>query len=983
MTSGSYIRGYQEGEHPQKLRGNKTEDQKMVQLSPSPAQDVSPPSERSEEAKGSPKSASPSGLSALQLALSTSTVTYHSYDTYIEDGLICLKHKIRNIEKKRLKLEDYKKRLKNGEALNKDQMDAVEKYDEVIHNLAFAKELQKTLGDLTQDLLRSQKKVARREQVMRTETERKRLATVLQVHHILQSLQQEHVRKDLRSGLNRAPFLPSRDLEHLLDLAALLGCKRDESVSLEDQMEQAANVYWELIEGQDLPVGETTYKHMKEVLSRLMDCGYFEHIPVPRSEGLEEAVEQLTRKAERPSKPSGSITVPPKLLSTNEVTTREFLNRCYLPETDFSGQGQNDQTRASKESYKADFMALKQQEPPDSWDMEFTEKPSSPPPVTQKPFRGAATFVPKEQATVQRPETKQRREKSKGPQDTKLAPKTEAAVEVFRFPSPLPEDPVQRKAQLQEMMEKIQGSFCFMQDSVLDREGSPTNAHSRSFRSSPRPSTPTAAQNEPASPVSPLSKALHSTPLPSRILPIDAKIGLTNGDHSLNNSDLDLTADEVAHENVQLSASEGLSSPSLFHRESILSSSLAEDPPNKTPVSQASVQSPCNGVAKALSHPPLPFSSPPSIHTLSMTAAPFQNVPTVFKVNAPLPPRRDSDLKSEPGAFPDPNSLTVTTASTQTPPEFGGLDTDQLQPVSVSSYHSESPVSNGGQVYLSPGQTGGPPPRSSQPYYGRGSTRGMARGGRGLVHSPGGHRGGLEGFRTGLRSPAGSYIPQPHAAREVLYGVQDGGYHQGYKRGGMTGGPRNHSRAAWSDSSQVSSPERDGDPYASVDSGHGDSRCMTPIDVPVAGQGPTLMPVHVYPMPPPMRVAFSAARTVNFTPGTLDQTIVFDLLHSNLGDTFDMHLGRFLCPVDGTYAFFFHILKLAINVPLYVNLMRNEEVMVSAYANDGAPDHETASNHAVLQLYQGDRVWLRLHRGAIYGSSWKYSTFSGYLLYQD
>ncbi|XP_061085071.1 importin-8-like [Conger conger] len=553
----------------------------MVQLSPSPAQDVSPPSERSEEAKGSPKSASPSGLSALQLALSTSTVTYHSYDTYIEDGLICLKHKIRNIEKKRLKLEDYKKRLKNGEALNKDQMDAVEKYDEVIHNLAFAKELQKTLGDLTQDLLRSQKKVARREQVMRTETERKRLATVLQVHHILQSLQQEHVRKDLRSGLNRAPFLPSRDLEHLLDLAALLGCKRDESVSLEDQMEQAANVYWELIEGQDLPVGETTYKHMKEVLSRLMDCGYFEHIPVPRSEGLEEAVEQLTRKAERPSKPSGSITVPPKLLSTNEVTTREFLNRCYLPETDFSGQGQNDQTRASKESYKADFMALKQQEPPDSWDMEFTEKPSSPPPVTQKPFRGAATFVPKEQATAQRPETKQRREKSKGPQDTKLAPKTEAAVEVFRFPSPLPEDPVQRKAQLQEMMEKIQGSFCFMQDSVLDREGSPTNAHSRSFRSSPRPSTPTAAQNEPASPVSPLSKALHSTPLPSRILPIDAKIGLTNGDHSLNNSDLDLTADEVAHENVQLSASEGLSSPSLFHRESILSSSLAEDPPNK------------------------------------------------------------------------------------------------------------------------------------------------------------------------------------------------------------------------------------------------------------------------------------------------------------------------------------------------------------------------------------------------------------------
>ncbi|KAG9342644.1 hypothetical protein JZ751_016081, partial [Albula glossodonta] len=104
----------------------------MVRLSSSPALDVSPPSEHSEETErhGSPKSASPSALSSLQLALSASTTTYQGYDTYIEDGLICLKHKIRNIEKKR---------------------DAVEKYEEVLHNLAFAKELQKTLGALSQD----------------------------------------------------------------------------------------------------------------------------------------------------------------------------------------------------------------------------------------------------------------------------------------------------------------------------------------------------------------------------------------------------------------------------------------------------------------------------------------------------------------------------------------------------------------------------------------------------------------------------------------------------------------------------------------------------------------------------------------------------------------------------------------------------------------------------------------------------------------
>uniref|UniRef100_A0A5F8GVL6 Caprin-2 n=1 Tax=Monodelphis domestica TaxID=13616 RepID=A0A5F8GVL6_MONDO len=178
-----------------------------------------------------------------------------------------------------------------------------------------------------------------------------------------------------------------------------------------------------------------------------------------------------------------------------------------------------------------------------------------------------------------------------------------------------------------------------------------------------------------------------------------------------------------------------------------------------------------------------------------------------------------------------------------------------------------------------------------------------------------------------------------------------------------------------------SSPERESEPAGSVDSGRGDSRSLTPVDV--ASPAAAILPVHVYPLPQQMRVAFSAARTSNLAPGTLDQPIVFDLLLNNLGETFDLQLGRFTCPVNGTYVFIFHMLKLAVNVPLYVNLMKNEEVLVSAYANDGAPDHETASNHAILQLFQGDQIWLRLHRGAVYGSSWKYSTFSGYLLYQD
>lgn len=57
---------------------------------------------------------------------------------------------------------------------------------------------------------------------------------------------------------------------------------------------------------------------------------------------------------------------------------------------------------------------------------------------------------------------------------------------------------------------------------------------------------------------------------------------------------------------------------------------------------------------------------------------------------------------------------------------------------------SECLVGSGGQIFLSPGQSGGTMGRSDQSYY-RGSVRGIARGGKGLAHSyfrsSGGHRG--------------------------------------------------------------------------------------------------------------------------------------------------------------------------------------------------------------------------------------------------
>lgn len=61
----------------------------MVQLSPPRSLDVTEEPEGQQEQR------------VENLEVST---TYQGYETYIEDGLICLKHKVRNLEKKKVRV---------------------------------------------------------------------------------------------------------------------------------------------------------------------------------------------------------------------------------------------------------------------------------------------------------------------------------------------------------------------------------------------------------------------------------------------------------------------------------------------------------------------------------------------------------------------------------------------------------------------------------------------------------------------------------------------------------------------------------------------------------------------------------------------------------------------------------------------------------------------------------------------------------------
>ncbi|XP_045144370.1 caprin-2 isoform X16 [Echinops telfairi] len=929
--------------------------------------------------------------SPLHSILSSAVSPAQAYETYIDNGLICLKHKIRNIEKKKLKLEDYKDRLKNGERLNPDQLEAVEKYDEVLHNLEFAKELQKTFSGLSQELLKAQKKAQRREHMLKLEAEKKKLRTVLQIQYVLQNLAQEHVQRDLREGLRGALYLPSKELDYLIKFSKLTCPERNESLSVEDQMEQSSLYFWDLLEGSEKAVVGTTYKHMKDLLNKLLNSRYFESIPVPQKAKEKEisAEEDMLIKSEKKKElmKTDSLTKSESLLELvqTEIQPQEFLNRRYLTEVDYSSK--QEEELSWEEDYarepnlcKCWAMLIE----PDSQEKKQESFKSWESPVKHQDLSNSAVSIeerkqeiPKLGFTLQ--EEQKRQEASK----------------------PKPTLGQWQQETLKSKVGYIQGEPMKLETpkpwvAQMQKEEDPEMPASKPWTSWTIPicEEQDSRQSEPLTPWEDrVESPKHSLTLRSQIT---AKSWGGTTASLIPNDQLLPRKFNTDPKDV----------PQPMHPPIGSSFTLPKDPALQKEQLQdlmTQIQGTCNFMQDSVldfdkPSSAIPLSQPPSAPPSSLIASTEQNLPSqndflqaplqVFNINVPLPPPKEQEVK-EPSYSPDYNQ-SFTTSSTQTPPQgqLPALHIEQtLLSQETASYQPDETiqVSNGSLPFY-PAQTN-VFPRPTQAFVSnQGSVRGCARGGRLLINSYQ-STGGYKGFDTFSGHPLianGNYSQLQFQTSDysgTSYSQRES-FLQCYKQGTPSSGPRGNSRG-WNDSSQVSSPERDCETFNSVDSEHGDSRSMTPMNVPVTNSTATVLPVHFYPLPQQMRVAFSAARTSNLAPGTLDQPIVFDLLLNNLGETFDLQLGRFNCPVNGTYVFIFHMLKLAVNVPLYVNLMKNEEVLVSAYANDGAPDHETASNHAILQLFQGDQIWLRLHRGAIYGSSWKYSTFSGYLLYQD
>uniref|UniRef100_A0A674AET9 Cell cycle associated protein 1a n=1 Tax=Salmo trutta TaxID=8032 RepID=A0A674AET9_SALTR len=567
--------------------------------------------------------------------------------------------KVRNMEKKKGKLDDYQAKKNKGERLNQDQLDALTKFQEVTNNLDFARELQKSFLSLGQEIQKAVKKSARREQLLREETEQRRLKAVLELQFLLDRLGDEQTRQDLKQPVAGSPLLTDGNLTALDSFYKLVGPERDHDVRLADQYEEASLHLWELLEGRDQAVAGTTYKALKETLDKVLLSGYFDRAQTHQNGVCEKEEEEEEEEEEE-----------------QQSVAHES-----------SGSGE---------------------QPAEPGNLPWTESLCRP--------RESVVNVLQHQALPQ------------------MTPEPHTVSPVSHTP-----DPVVRKQVVQDLMAQMQGTYNFMQDSMLEFDGHALD-----------PAIVLAQPMKPAQSVD-LQQMVHSE---SR-----------------------------------------LAQPSSVPESTQYVTSLSPRPApslNQASMSLSSEQSPAPSSLPS-AFPPV---STPHSGGINVNAAPFQSMQAVFNLNAPVPPTNEADgLKQFPSGYGQGFS-----SQAEHSVEEPDIQQDTLQSA-VGGFHTQDQVMSSAAGHQVQGPGFGRQGQSF--YNSRGTVpRGGPRNPRGMINgyrgSSNGFRGGYDGYRPPFsNTPNNGYGQQAQfstAPRDYSNSTyQREGYQPGYKRGAAQG-PRGCSR---------------------------------------------------------------------------------------------------------------------------------------------------------------------------------------------
>ncbi|CAH1400611.1 unnamed protein product [Nezara viridula] len=224
----------------------------------------------------------------------------------LRQGIVMVEHKIRNLEKRKAKLDGYRDLQKSGKDLNTDQLEAISKYDAVIQQLEFAKELSKHLTSLALDAVKNIKKQARKDAQEKAQQDLARTKEMLMLQEVLTSMGQDPIREDFLHGKAKVT-VTSEELQQIDELFIELTPKRDEPNAFQDMFQGPAEVMSHLLEGKNKETCGTTYAALKAKLLDIAKSGYFDNA---QPEPVEPVVEEVQQAVVPPVAEEAPVNVP-------------------------------------------------------------------------------------------------------------------------------------------------------------------------------------------------------------------------------------------------------------------------------------------------------------------------------------------------------------------------------------------------------------------------------------------------------------------------------------------------------------------------------------------------------------------------------------------------------------------------------------------------------------------------------------------------
>lgn len=162
-----------------------------------------------------------------------------------------------------------------------EQEKAISKYDEVIQQLALAKEFSKQFGDMAKNASKDAKREARNAVFSRQLQEKTKVRDVLMLQDLLLRLKESSVRNDFLNQRNGACLVSAEEMNFIDEFAQRAMPQRPTTTaesSFENASKTAAELFCFVVDGRNKAFLETgvTYEKARDLFGRIQSCGYWE-----------------------------------------------------------------------------------------------------------------------------------------------------------------------------------------------------------------------------------------------------------------------------------------------------------------------------------------------------------------------------------------------------------------------------------------------------------------------------------------------------------------------------------------------------------------------------------------------------------------------------------------------------------------------------------------------------------------------------------